>query len=147
MFARINGFDQSLTKDFMHLENQMDRLFEAAGVRSLRKQSKSVGQPPLNVAATSEQVDIYVAIAGIDPNAVAITLDKNQMSISGCRSDTKSEEVNALKKERFTGEYKYLVTLPDDVEPDGVEANYQNGVLHISVKRRVPAKPRQITVQ
>jgi HSP20 family protein len=39
------------------------------------------------------------------------------------------------------------VSLPDDIDPNGVSANYREGVLHVSVKRRESAQPRRITVQ
>ncbi|MES9939460.1 MAG: Hsp20/alpha crystallin family protein [Candidatus Thiodiazotropha sp. 6PLUC2] len=147
MFTRLNGFERGMRKDFMFLENEMERLLEAAGIRTLPNQPKSADQPPLNVGVTSEQVDIYLAIAGIDSKALDITLDNNQMSISGSRSEGNSEAASAVKKERFSGEFSYLVNLPDDVDAEKVDADYQHGVLHVSVKRREPAKPRQISVQ
>ena len=147
MFTRLNGFEQGLTKDFIYLENELERLLEVTGVRTRRSQSNNSGQPTLNVDATTEQVDIYVAIAGIDPKTVDISLDKYQMTISGKRQDESRDGFNTLKQERFRGEFKYLVNLPDDIDVQGVEANYSHGMLHICVKRREPAKPRQITVQ
>ena len=49
--------------------------------------------------------------------------------------------------ERFTGRFRRVVSLPDDIDPDGVSADYRDGVLHISVKRREATAPRRIPVQ
>ena len=49
--------------------------------------------------------------------------------------------------ERFAGSFRRVLSLPDDADPDGVTADYRDGVLHVSVKRRASAQPRRITVQ
>ncbi|WP_255210580.1 Hsp20/alpha crystallin family protein [Methylogaea oryzae] len=49
--------------------------------------------------------------------------------------------------ERFTGRFRRVVSLPDDIDPDGVSAEYRDGVLHISLKRQEAAQPRRIAIQ
>jgi len=39
-----------------------------------------------------------------------------------------------------------VITLPDDVDPDRVEARYRDGVLQVTIQRRESTRPRQITV-
>ena len=49
--------------------------------------------------------------------------------------------------ERFAGRFRRVVTLPDDVDSNAVEARYRDGVLHISIARKETAQPRRITIQ
>ena len=49
--------------------------------------------------------------------------------------------------ERFAGRFRRVVSLPDDIDPAAVTADYRDGVLHVSVKRRESAQPRRIEVQ
>ncbi|MCG7984925.1 MAG: Hsp20/alpha crystallin family protein [Candidatus Thiodiazotropha lotti] len=147
MFARLNGFDRSLTDNFMHLESEMERLFEVAGLRGLHHAAKHSVQPQMHIGSTPEQVDIYLPVAGIDPKAVNISLERNQMTISGQRDVEKSDSAKLVKKERFDGEFRYQINLPDDVDQEKVEASYEQGVLHVKIARREAAKPRQITIQ
>ena len=56
------------------------------------------------------------------------------------------EAADYYRRERFEGEFRRVVTLPDDVDPERVEAKYRDGVLQITVQRRESARPRQITV-
>ena len=49
-------------------------------------------------------------------------------------------------EERFSGRFRRVVSLPDDIDPDGVEAQYRDGILHVSVKRRESAQPKRIEV-
>jgi HSP20 family protein len=44
------------------------------------------------------------------------------------------------------GEFRRVITLPEDADPERVDATYRDGVLHITVKRREAVRPRQITV-
>jgi HSP20 family protein len=147
MFARLNGFDRSMTNNFVQLESEMDRLFEAAGLRSLHHTSKHSEQPRIDIRSTEEQVDIYLPIAGIDPKAVTISLDKNQMTISGQRGVEKSDSTKLIKKERFEGMFHYQIYLPEDVDQERIEASYQQGLLHVKIARREAVKPRQIAIQ
>ena len=50
-------------------------------------------------------------------------------------------------RERFSGRFRRVVSLPDDIDPGSVNANYRDGVLHVSIKRRQAAQPRRINVQ
>ena len=49
--------------------------------------------------------------------------------------------------ERFTGRFRRVVSLAEDLDPNRVTANYRDGVLCISIKRRESAQPRRISVQ
>jgi HSP20 family protein len=49
--------------------------------------------------------------------------------------------------ERFAGRFRRVVSLPDDADPGAVGAEYRNGVLHLSIKRRESALPRRIEIK
>jgi len=57
------------------------------------------------------------------------------------------EEATVHIDERFEGRFRRVVTLPDDVDPNAVDAKYRDGVLRISIARKQSAQPRRITVQ
>jgi HSP20 family protein len=47
----------------------------------------------------------------------------------------------------FNGRFRRVISLSDDVDPNGVSAAYRDGILHITAKRRASAQPRRISVQ
>jgi HSP20 family protein len=51
------------------------------------------------------------------------------------------------RHERFSGRFKRVITLPEDIDPDKVSAAYQDGVLHIVVQRKEELQPRKIEVK
>ncbi|MDZ7591027.1 MAG: Hsp20/alpha crystallin family protein [Rubrivivax sp.] len=108
------------------------------------------GYPALNVGSTPTSVEIYAFAPGIDPAAVEINLDRGVLTIDGERKPTlpAGDEKTALHlNERFEGRFRRVVSLPDDIDPNAVSADYRDGVLHVSVKRRESAQPRRIEVQ
>lgn len=147
MFGSLLGsFDTSLFDEFRRLESEMDQLFGRgslpAGIRAMRRGTF----PPINVGATPERVDVYLFAAGLDPKSLDISIQQNLLAVSGERKVPLEEAADYYRQERFGGEFRRVITLPDDVDPDRVDAKYRDGVLQITVQRREAARPRQITV-
>ena len=103
--------------------------------------------PPINIGSSPEQVDVYLFAAGVNPESLDISIQQNLLTVAGERRLISEQEANYYRKERYDGEFRRVVTLPDDVDADAVEAKYRNGVLHIVVKRSGVTAPRQIKVQ
>jgi HSP20 family protein len=139
-----------------HLDDLLDRLgrwdadFDSffggppwvTGVRSVRQGSF----PPLNVGSNPDSVDVYLFAAGLDPKSLDLSLQQNLLTVSGKREQQTDEEATYYRQERFSGSFQRVLTLPEDVDPDKVEASYRDGVLHIRVARREEVKPRRITI-
>ena len=147
MFGSLFGsFDPSLFDEFRRLESEMDQLVGRgslpAGIRAMRRGTF----PPINVGATPERVDVYLFAAGLDPKSLDITIQQNLLAVSGERKVPVDEAADYYRQERYNGEFRRVMTLPDDVDPDRVEAKYRDGVLQITVQRREAVRPRQITV-
>ncbi len=106
------------------------------------------GFPAMNVGSTPKSIEIYAFAPGIDPAALEVQIEKGVLTISGER---KAEEVQDKAivhiDERFSGRFRRVVTLPDDIDPAAVKATYRNGILHISVGRKEAALPRRIAIQ
>jgi len=71
------------------------------------------------------------------------------MTISGERPPTVPNDgkANVYGNERFAGSFRRAVSLPEDIDPAKVEANYRDGVLHVTLQRRESAVPKRINVQ
>ena len=147
MFGSLTSFDASLFDDFRHLEEKMDEMFGRwpwpAGIRAVTRGT----YPPINVGATAEQVHVYLFAAGLDPNSLEISIQQNLLTVAGERKVAVEKDANYYRKERFDGAFRRVITLPEDVDPDKVDARYRDGVLQIRVQRRESARPRQIEVK
>jgi HSP20 family protein len=147
MFSRFGFTDSSLFGDLRRLEQELDDLLGAGtpwsgGIRSLPPGTF----PAVNVGSTDDQVTVYVFAPGVDPKALDIQLQQNVLSVSGQRDVAQEKGATYYRQERFGGEFRRVLTLPEDVDPDKVEAAYRDGIVQISVRRRESAKPRQIEI-
>lgn len=85
MFNRLTPFESSLFDEFKRLEQEIDDLFARwpwpIGIRSAARGAF----PPVNIGATSDEVDAYLFVPGIDPKTLDISLQQNVLSVSGER--------------------------------------------------------------
>jgi len=142
----FDTFEGGLFEELRRFENEMDQLLARgrgpAGIRTVRRGTF----PPINVGASPERVDVYLFAAGLDTKDLDISIQQNLLAVSGRRQVETYEDADYYRRERFEGEFRRVVALPDDVDPERVEATYRDGVLQITVQRRESARPRQITV-
>jgi HSP20 family protein len=150
MFERITPYDDSLLTQFRRLEQELDEFFSGGttwtGTRNIR--SLPTGAfPAVNVAATPESVTVYLFAPGMDPKSLDTSIQQNLLSISGQRSIPVQKDATYYRQERFGGEFRRVVSLPEDVDPEKVDARYVDGIVHVTIGRRPTAKPRQISIQ
>jgi len=146
MFGSLTNFE-SLFEEFRRMEQQMDELF-GSGVQPPAIRSVARGTyPPINMGETPDGVDLYLFAAGVDPKSVDLSIQQNVLTVTGERPVAIKEDATYYRQERFNGAFRRVIALPQDVDPNRIEAKYRDGVLHIRAPKREAAKPRQITVQ
>lgn len=140
-------FPSELLADLDRLQRQVLRFSGPAS--SIRGFGRS-GFPALNIGTTPESVEIYAFAPGLDPTTIDLTIDRGVLTLSGERkSELPGEGGKAAVhiNERFAGRFRRVVSLSDDVDPDSTIAKYNDGVLHVRIKRRTAAQSRHIDIQ
>jgi len=140
-------FPRDLFAEMDRLTREMQQVFDLSP--SIRGIGRG-GFPALNIGSTPSGVEIYAFAPGIDPAKVEVQLDRGVLTISGERPASVSaddEKTTVHVDERFAGRFRRVISLPDDIDPNAVSADYRDGVLHVSIKRRESAQPRRIEVQ
>jgi HSP20 family protein len=108
------------------------------------------GFPALNVGSTAQALEIYAFAPGVDPATLEVSLERGLLTIAGERQGVAApagQKTTVHINERFDGAFRRVMTLPEDADPDAVEARLRDGILHITVQRRAAARPRRIAVQ
>jgi HSP20 family protein len=140
-------FPRDMFAEMDRLHREMQQAFDPSP--TIRGVGRS-GFPALNVGSTAKTVEIYALAPGVDPATLEIHLDRGILTIAGER---KSAEPSPGAKEtlhineRFDGAFRRVLSLPDDADPDSVQAKARDGVVHVTVQRRASALPRRIAVQ
>jgi HSP20 family protein len=107
------------------------------------------GFPAVNVGGTSQSLEVYAFAPGLDPTKTEVHLERGVLTISGERPVDLPEgngKVAVHINERFAGRFRRAISVPDDIDPNSVSAEYRDGILHISLKRHESAQPRRITI-
>ena len=141
-------FPRNVFAELDRLQREMRDAFDLSpSIRGLGRG----GFPAVNVGGTPQSVEILAFAPGLDPASVDVKLDRGVLTIAGERpADLPSEEGGKAAvhiNERFSGRFRRVISLSDDVDPNGVSATYRDGVLHITAKQRESAQPRRINVQ
>jgi HSP20 family protein len=140
-------FPRDLFAEVDRLQREMQQAFDTVSpsIRGLTR-----GYPALNVGSTPTSVEIYAFAPGIDPARIEVNLERGVLTIEGERAAAASPgeaRSTAHINERFDGRFRRVISLPDDIDPGAVKADYRDGVLHVSVPRRESARPRRIDGQ
>ncbi|MGB5278724.1 MAG: Hsp20/alpha crystallin family protein [Gammaproteobacteria bacterium] len=147
MFGNLGSFDNSLFDEFRRMQRDIDQLFGATSWPSSIRAVARGSYPQVNIGSNPDQVDVYLFTAGVDPETMDISIQQNLLTVAGERKLVTEEGANYYRKERYDGSFRRVVTLPDDVDPDKVDASYRDGILHIAIQRCEAAKPRQIEIK
>jgi len=146
MLTRWDPFRES-----MSLRNQMDRLFSdwLSDYGDAGESRMGVSfRLPLDVSENDDAYIVRASLPGIKPEELDISVQNNTLTIRGEVKHEEEREGNRwhLQERRF-GQFQRSISLPNNVDPDSVGAQYENGVLTLTLPKSEEAKPRKISVQ
>lgn len=135
-------------RELSTIQDRMNRLFQ--DVYSPNREeglSTTAFAPPTDVYEDENHVTLKLEIPGIDERDLDIRVENNNLIIKGERKFEKEEkEENFRRVERQYGAFVRSFSLPSTVDTENISANYDKGVLTISMAKRAEAKPKQIQV-
>ncbi len=130
------------------LRDEIDRLFEAplAGFANA-SHLLSGWTPALDVYEDKENFVVKAELPGMKKEDIDVSIHDGGVSLSGERKgETKHQDAEVYRAERFFGRFQRTVTLPAPVAADKVKAQYKDGVLTITLPKTEEARPKQINV-
>lgn len=105
------------------------------------------GQLSVDVYQTKDDLIIQSAIAGIKPNALEISLEKDVIMIRGKREKPSNEQGDYFTKECYWGKFSREIILPVEINPERIKATMENGILTIRIPKMFREKKRKIVVR
>ena len=102
------------------------------------------GVPAISVAETKDAFEVTAELAGVDEKDIKVSLDANQLVIAGeKKAESTKEEKDWHVEERSYGSFYRSMSLPFEPEDGAVDAHFDKGVLHLTIKK--PAKAIKAT--
>src|SRR5437879_10100542 len=134
-------------RDLANFQNQINPIFQDYGRGSDELLTSGTFVPPVDVYEDEHNITLKLEVPGIEEKDLDIRLENNTLTVRGERNFEKEEkEENFHRVERRYGSFARSFTLPNSVDSDNAQANYENGILKIKLAKREEAKPKQIKV-
>jgi HSP20 family protein len=131
--------------DIDRLRRMLDQTFGSFGLPALA--TESVGwAPPVDIEEQDDAYVIEAEVPGVRKDDVNIELISNELMITGEIKEREREGI-LRKRTRRIGRFEYRVRLPEQVDPDNVEAKLKDGVLSVRVPKHEHAERRRIQVK
>lgn len=130
------------------LQSVLDQVFRPAERSSIRGLA-GAGFPVINVGTTPDTIEVMALAPGLDASALQLSVDRGLLIIAGERKSAvpeSGEATSVYAQERFAGNFRRVVSLPEDADPAKIQANYQDGILRVTVAKRESSKPRRIEI-
>ncbi|MEJ2202182.1 MAG: Hsp20/alpha crystallin family protein [Desulfuromonadaceae bacterium] len=140
LFREMDGFTR-----------EMDQLFRDIGFGRLLEPAQAPllgarNYPRINL---SEKEDCYVVQAllpGIDPKDLEMTILQGTLTLSGERKATEPEAGSWHRRERNLNQFMRVIEIPEKVDLNRVKADYQDGLLTISLPKAAEVRPKRIEI-
>lgn len=124
-------------REFETLHNKIQRYFD-----EFSNFGFSVNEnfyPRIDISEDKDNINVTAEIPGVKKENIKITLQDNILTIEGeKKKETEQKEKNFFRSERMFGSFKRCFTLPEEVDSENVEAKFENGMLHVQMKRLAP---------
>src|SRR5579863_6820694 len=134
-------------REFATLQDRINRAFRESYSEAGRDESliASSFAPAVDVYEDEHSVTLKIEVPGIDEKDIDVRVENNTLTVHGERKFEKDEkEENFRRVERQYGSFTRSFTLPQTVDTEKVSANYDKGILKISLPKKAEAKPKQI---
>jgi HSP20 family protein len=136
-------------REFVTLQDRMNRLLRDSRGPEGQDESltTSAFAPPVDVYEDEHNITLKIEVPGINEEDIDIRIENNTLTVHGERKFEKEEkEENYRRVERRYGSFTRTFTLPNAVDQESVQADYEKGVLKIKLAKKEEAKPKQIKV-
>jgi HSP20 family protein len=129
------------------LQDQVSRLFNEVLERSGEESSLTAWAPAVDIYETEHELVVKADLPEVDSKDLDIRVENNILTIRGERKFEKNvNQENYLRVERAYGSFARSFTLANTVNSDAIKADYQNGVLILTIPKKEEAKPKQIKI-
>lgn len=135
-------------REMMTLREAMDRLFDDAFTRPISPRDGGWSSPAIDMYQTDDEVVVKAALPGFEADEVQINITGDVLTIRGEmeQEEEKKDRAWHIREQRW-GSFERSVALPTAVTSDKANADFENGILTITLPKAEEVKPRTITVK
>lgn len=136
-------------RELSSLQNEMNRLFSTFFDAPAPGNGNTTRRwvPAMDLVETDDHFVLRADLPGVTENDVTIELENDVLTIAGERQAKHEEKGEGYYRiERSTGSFSRSLTLPEGIDPEAVQADFDNGVLEVRIPKPEQAKPRKVRI-
>ncbi len=122
------------------------REFDRATERFFGSRSGTTSWMPMNAVRRGDHVEVSFDLPGVSPDAIDLTVERGVLTVKAERHQVATEADEVIARERPEGTFSRQVLLGDALDPAGVEASYDAGVLTVKLPVAEKAKPQKVPI-
>ena len=135
---RWEPWDIDIFSDFEKLRREIDRMFEE--FIPLRREREITFRPNIDLIETDNEVILKAELPGLKKDNIEITVTEDEVHLKGeKREEMETKKENYLRKEICYGKFERVISLPSEVDPEKVEAEFKDGILEIKMPKKEEA--------
>lgn len=135
-------------REMMTLREAMDRLFDDAFTRPINLRDGGWSSPAIDMYQTDDDVVVKAALPGFKADEVQINVTGDVLTLRGevKHEEEKKDKAWHIREHRWSS-FERSITLPTDVKADKAVADFENGILTVTLPKAEEVKPKTITVK
>ena len=103
--------------------------------------------PAVDIVENEHHLNLFVELPGMEKGDIKVVIKDDILTVSGERkSGIGNQDNSIIRSEIYSGSFSRSFTLPDNVEPDNIKADYKNGILKIVLNKKEETRPKEINV-
>jgi HSP20 family protein len=133
-------------RDMMTLRDAMDQLFDEAFTRPIGMMDFSL--PAIDLYQTTDDIVVKAALPGMKADEVEISVTGDMLTLKGemCQKEVGTDIAYHIREQRY-GRFERSLMLPTEVQSDKAKAEFENGILTITLPKAEQVHPKTITVK
>jgi HSP20 family protein len=138
-------------RELSSLQNEMNRLFNTFFDTPAPGNGGGVARrwvPSMDLVETDDHFVLRADLPGLAEGDVSIEFEDGVLTVAGERKAEHEEKKEGYYRvERSFGQFRRSLTLPEGVDPDGIVATFDKGVLEVRIPKPEQRKPRKVAIQ
>ena len=136
-------------RELRSLQDEVNRLFSSSFTRGNDSElTRGAWSPSVDIFEDKDKIVMEAELPGVKPEDVDLSIENNVLTVHGERKfEKKDDQGNFHRVERSYGSFTRSFTLPPTVSAENADAEFENGVLRLTLQKREEAKPRRIEIK
>ncbi len=143
----MDPFSKKLLEELEQMQQQTGRILRSMSLSRMMPMEAGGWQPPVDIYEAENHIHVYAELAGVAGGTLRVTVEGQQLTIGGVRQLPPHQAIACIHQlEIELGEFQRTLPLPSAVDIEGVESTYTNGILMVTLPKRVRKGKVQIRI-